>query len=167
MTDSPLRPVALFDPGRHLVENFDSGVAILDDWIVRVAGAAAVAGTAATRVLCRSDTVVGYYSLAMGSIDRISATSRLGRGQPDPVPVLLLARFALDRSEHGSGLGADLLRDALARAVAGARHYGARALVVDAVDANAAGFYRHHGFLTLDGLRLYRRIADIERSIES
>ncbi|MFM7737441.1 MAG: GNAT family N-acetyltransferase [Alphaproteobacteria bacterium] len=167
MTDSPLRPVELFDSGRHVVERFDSGVAVLDDWIARVAGVAAAADTAATWVLCRRDTVGGYYSLAMGSVDRVAAPSRLGRGHPDPVPVLLLARLALDRSEQGSGLGADLLCDALARAVAGARHYGARAMAVDAIDAAAAGFYRHHGFVTLDGLRLYRRIADIERSIES
>jgi len=86
-------------------------------------------------------------------------------GPAEPVPVLLLARLALDRSEHGSGLGADLLRDALVRAVAGAHHYGARALVVDAIDDRAASFYRHHGFLTLEGRRLYRRIADIRRSI--
>lgn len=165
MTDAALRPVALFDPGRHAVEQFDSGVEVLDDWLRRTAAVAAAAGTAATWVLCRGDAVVGYYALAMGGVERSASPSRLGRGQPDPVPVLLLARLALDRSEHGTGLGADLLRDALGRAVAGAHHYGARALVVDAIDDSAAGFYRHHGFLPLEGLRFYRRIADIERAI--
>ncbi len=165
MSDIPLRPVELLDPSRHVVDEFDSGVASLDDWLRRTAAVAAAAGTAATWVLCRGDSVVGYYALAMGSVERGAAPSRLGRGQPDPVPVLLLARLALDRSEHGTGLGADLLRDAVARAVAGAHHYGARALVVDAIDEDAASFYRHHGFLPLNGLRLYRRIADIERAI--
>lgn len=167
MSGAALRPVARFEPGRHLVDRFDCGVAPLDEWLRRTASVAAAAGTAATWVLCRGDTVVGYYALAMGSVERAAAPSRLGRGQPDPVPVLLLARLALDWSEHGTGLGADLLRDALARAVAGARQYGARALVVDAIDDGAAGFYRRYGFLPLDGLRLYRRIADIERAIAS
>lgn len=165
MSDTGLRPVTLFEPDHHIVEHFDSGVERLDDWLRRTAAVAAAAGTAATWVLCRHDTVVGYYSLAMGSVERSASPSRLGRGQPDPVPVLLLARLALDRSEHGTGLGADLLADALVRAVAGARRFGARAVVVDAIDERAAAFYRHHGFLPLDGQRLYRRISDVERAL--
>lgn len=72
---------------------------------------------------------------------------------------------ALDRQEQGTGLGGDLLLDALIRSVAGARHYGARALVVDAIDDRAAEFYGHHGFLPLEGRRLYRRISDIARAL--
>ena len=68
---------------------------------------------------------------------------------------------------HYVGLGADLLQDALIRAIAGARHYGARAVVVDAIDDRAAAFYRHHGFLPLEGNRLYRRVADIEHALRS
>ncbi|WP_057114186.1 hypothetical protein, partial [Mycobacterium tuberculosis] len=83
----------------------------------------------------------------------------------DPIPVLVLARLALDRQEQGTGLGGDLLLDALIRSVAGARHYGARALVVDAIDDRAAEFYGHHGFLPLEGRRLYRRISDIARAL--
>ncbi len=79
--------------------------------------------------------------------------------------MLLLARLALDAREQGTGLGADLLRDALIRAIAGARQYGARAVVVDAIDEPAAAFYRHHGFLALEGMRLYRRVADLERAL--
>ena len=165
MTSSALRPVELFDPDRHSVELFRCGQTVLDDWLRRTAAVAAAAGTAATWVLCRSEVVVGYYALAMGSVERRRVPSRLGRGQPDPVPVLVLARLALDTTEHGSGLGADLLRDALARGVAGGRRYGARAIVVEAIDASAADFYRHHGFLPLGGPWLYRRMGDIERSI--
>jgi GNAT superfamily N-acetyltransferase len=72
---------------------------------------------------------------------------------------------ALDRQEQGTGLGGDLLLDALIRSVAGARQYGARALVVDAIDDRAVEFYRHHGFLPLEGRRLYRRTSDIERAL--
>lgn len=165
MSRAALRPVALLDPDRHDAVSFDSGIAVLDDWLRRTAPVAAAAGTAATWVLCRGKQVVGYYALAMSSIERRTAPARVGRGQPDPIPVLLLARLALDRGEQGSGLGADLLQDALVRALAGARHYGARAVVVDAIDDRAAGFYQHHGFLPLEARRLYRRVSDIERSL--
>jgi GNAT superfamily N-acetyltransferase len=120
-----LHPVQLLDPARHHYDTFDSGVSELDEWLHHTAVLAAAAGTAATWVLCRDARVVGYYALAMGSVEHGGAPSRLRRGQPDPVPVVLLARLAIDRSEQGHGLGADLLRDALMRAVAGARQYGA------------------------------------------
>lgn len=167
MTQPRLRAVELLDSARHDRASFDSGVAELDEWLHRTAPVAAASGTAATWVLCRADRVVGYYALAMGSVEHRGAPSRLRRGQPDPVPVLLLARLALDRSEQGSGLGADLLRDALIRALAGARDYGARAVIVDAINDRAVEFYQHHGFLPLSGRRLYRRLTDIERSIQT
>jgi GNAT superfamily N-acetyltransferase len=161
-----LRPVELLDPARHHFDAFDSGVGELDDWLQHTAAVAAAAGTAATWVLGRGERVVGYYALAMGSVEHGAAPSRLRRGQPDPVPILLLARLALDLSEQGHGLGADLLLDALIRAVAGARQYGARAVIVDAIDDRAVAFYARHGFVSLAGRRLYRRITDIERAFQ-
>lgn len=141
-------------------------MAELDEWLVRTAPVAAAAGTAATWVLCRDRRVVGYYALAMGSVQHEAAPSRLRRGQPDPVPVLLLAKLALHLDEHGTGLGADLLRDALIRAIAGARQFGARAVIVDAIDDRAFRFHQHHGFLPFPGQpRLCRRIGDLERSL--
>lgn len=166
MSKPGLRPVELLDLARHDCEGFDCGVAELDEWLVRTAPVAAAAGTAATWVLCRGRRVVGYYALAMGSVRHEVAPSRLRRGQPDPVPVLLLAKLALDRHVHGTGLGADLLRDALIRAIAGSRQFGARAVVVDAIDDRAFAFYRHHGFLPLAAEhRLYRRIGDLEQAL--
>jgi GNAT superfamily N-acetyltransferase len=168
LSKSGLRPVELFDPARHHCDDFACGVAELDDWLVRTAPVAAAAGIAATWMLCRGPRVVGYYALAMGSVGHEGAPSRLRRGQPDPVPVLLLAKLALDRQVHGTGLGADLLRDALIRAIAGSRQFGARAVVVDANDDRAFAFYRHHGFLPFaGGHRLYRRIGDLERALGS
>src|SRR6185437_16890199 len=93
------------------------------------------------------------------------APARLRRGMADPVPVVLLARLALDRAERGAGLGGDLCIDALRRCVRGAREFGARAVVVDAIDQNAAAFYRHFGVLELEGLRLWRRTSDVERAL--
>jgi predicted N-acetyltransferase YhbS len=167
LTTPRLRPVELLDPSRHSCDAFDCGVPALDAWLQRTAPLAASAGTAATWVLCRGARVVGYYALAMGSVEHRGAPSRLRRGQPDPLPVLLLAQLALHRSEQGTGLGADLLRDAMLRAVGGARQYGARALIVDAIDDRAAAFYLRHGFLPLGGQRLYRRMADIERALQA
>ncbi len=165
MSEPGIRPVELLVPAHHECDGFDCGVAELGEWLGRTAPVAAAAGTAATWVLCRGYRVVGYYALAMGSVGHAVAPSRLRRGQPDPVPVLLLAKLALDRQEHGTGLGADLLRDSLIRAIAGSRQFGARAVVTDAIDDRALAFYEHHGFVRFPGKsRLYRRIRDIERS---
>jgi predicted N-acetyltransferase YhbS len=166
LSQQRLRPVEFLDPARHDHEAFDSGARELDDWLRHTAVVAAAAGTAATWILRRGDRVVGYYALAMGGVEHRGAPSRLRRGHPDPIPVLILTRLAIDRSEQGRGLGADLLRDALIRAVVGARQYGARAIIVDAIDDRAFAFYRHHGFLLLSGQRLYRRITDIQRSVQ-
>ncbi|AGL28247.1 hypothetical protein J113_19435 [Mycobacterium tuberculosis CAS/NITR204] len=166
MSTPALGPVELLDPDRHDTARFSSDVEVLDHWLRRVAPVAAAAGTAATWVLCRGRRVVGFYALAMGSIERIRVPSRPGRGQPDPTRSQCSSSLAW-RSPPGpgTGLGGDLLLDALIRSVAGARHYGARALVVDAIDDRVAEFYGHHGFLPLEGRRLYRRISDIARAL--
>jgi GNAT superfamily N-acetyltransferase len=118
-------------------------------------------------VLCRGDHVVGYYALAMGSVSHHSAPSRLRRGMPDPVPVVLLARLALDRSQQGNSLGGHLLVDALRRCVRGGKEFGARAVVVDAINDDAVGFYKHFGFHTLEDRRLWRRLSDIAQALGS
>jgi predicted N-acetyltransferase YhbS len=165
LSQEPLRPVAAL-AATHELPAFASGVPALDLWLQRSARTAAAAGTAATYVLCRSTRVVGYYALAMSSVAHAGAPPRLRRGMPDPVPVVLLARLALDRSEHGKALGGHLLVDALRRCVRGGHEFGARAVVVDAIDDDAAAFYRHFGFRELDERRLWRRMTDIERSLE-
>lgn len=139
----------------------------MDRWLRSSARVAGAAGTAATYVLRRGDRIVGYYALAMSAITQEGAPSRLRRGMPDAVPVVLLARLALDRSEHGTGLGGHLLIDALRRCVRGGHEFGARAIVVDAISEEAAHFYEHFGFRKLDEARMWRRIGDIEMSLES
>ncbi len=164
MSADPLRPVEPLGDD-HGVDDFSSGVESLDRWLRQSARTAAAAGTAATYVLCRGDQVVGYYALAMSSVGHAGAPGRLRRGMPDSVPVVLLARLALDSGERGTGLGGELLIDALRRCVRGGREFGARAVVVDAIDADAEGFYRHFGFKDLDQQRLWRRLSDIERAL--
>lgn len=156
----PLRPVELLGDN-HAVDEFDCGVAELDRWLQRSARVAASTGTAATYVLCRGDRVVAYYALAMSSIAHERAPSRLRRGMPDPVPVVLLARLAIARSEQGRKLGGHLLVDALRRGVRGGREFGARAVVVDAINDDATTFYAHFDFHQLEGRRLWRRPSDV------
>jgi GNAT superfamily N-acetyltransferase len=159
-----LRPIeALGDD--HRLEDFDCGIDALDRWLRQSARVAAASGTAATYVLCRGERVVGYYALAMSCVGHERAPSRLRRGMPNPVPVVLLARLALDRAEQGQSLGGHLLVDALARCVRGGDEFGARAVVVDALSPKAADFYCHFGFRDLDERRLWRRLADIAQAL--
>jgi len=102
----------------------------------------------------------------MSSIGHQQAPSRLRRGMPDPVPVVRLARLALDRSEQGRALGGHLLVDALRRCARGGRQFGARAVVVDATTEAAANFYLHFGFHRLEDRRLWRRLTDISRALQ-
>ncbi len=87
------------------------------------------------------------------------------RGMPDPVPVVLLARLVLDRSEQGNRLGGTCWWTALRRCVGGGREIGARAVVVDAIDQRTAEFYRHFDFHDLDQRRLWRRVSDIAAAL--
>ena len=116
-----------------------------------VAPTASAAGSAVCDVLCRGDRVVGYYALAMSSVAHAGAPSRLRRGMPDPVSVVLLAPLALDRTEQ--------------RKARGGRELGARALIVDAIDDQASAFYRRFDFDELDDRRLWRRLADVTRAV--
>lgn len=163
MSDA-LRPVRLLSADDD-VDGFDSGAEALDRWLRSSALVAQAAGTAATYVLSRGRHVIGYYALAMSAVAHERSPSRLRRGMPDPVPVVLLARLALDRSEHGTGLGGHLLVDALRRCVRGGREFGARAVVLDAINDETGRFYEHFGFRQLDGSRMWRRIADVEVSL--
>jgi GNAT superfamily N-acetyltransferase len=164
VTLPPLGPVELLTDN-HIIDEFDCGEGELNQWLQRSARVAVSAGTAATYVLSRGQTVVGYYALAMRSIAHDQAPSRLRRGMPDPVPVVLLARLAVARSEQGRQLGGHLLVDALRRCVRGGREFGARAVVVDAINAEAHAFYDHFDFHQLEGRRLWRRLSDIARAV--
>lgn len=164
MNAHALRPVELLSAART-TDPFDSGAVDLDRWLRSSAQVAHSAGTAATYVLCRGNRVVGYYALAMSAVVHADAPSRLRRGMPDPVPVILLARLAVDRSEQGNRLGGHLVVDALRRCVRAGREFGARAVVVDSIDERAAAFYRHFGFHDLDERRLWRRLADIAAAL--
>lgn len=102
---------------------------------------------------------------AKSSVSHAGARSRLRRRVPDPAPVVLLARLALDRTEQRRSLGGHLLVDAWRRCVRGGREFGARAVVVDAIDDQAVAFYCHFDFDKLDDRRLWRRLADVAGAV--
>jgi GNAT superfamily N-acetyltransferase len=130
----------------HELDTFESSVTTLDEWLKRRARRNEAEGASRTFVVCADRRVVGYYSLAAGSLLHTAATGKVRRNMPDPVPALLLGRLAVDRAWQGKGLGADLLSDAVLRAVGAAETIGVRAILVDAISDEAKAFYEKHGF---------------------
>lgn len=130
----------------HHLDAFASGVAALDEWLKRRARRNEAEGASRTFVVCAGRRVVGYYSLAASSILHAMAAGRVRRNMPDPVPALLLGRLAVDRAWQGKGLGADLLSDAVLRAIGASESIGVRAILVHAISDGAKTFYEKHGF---------------------
>jgi len=133
----------------HQMEAFDCAKPALTEWLLRHARQAQGSGSARTFVVCDGDRVAGYYSLTVGQIDTLEAPERVRRGMGQyPIPLIILARLAVDQIYQGRGLGASLLQDAIRRALAVAEHAGIRALLTHPLDAEADAFYRRFGFET-------------------
>ncbi len=128
------------------VTSFSSGEPSLDDYLRKRALANHVQGGSRCFVTCRDGRVVGFYALASGSVAHADAPGRVRRNMPDPVPVILLSRLAVDRKEQGRGLGSHLLRDAIGRCVQAADSIGLRAILVHALHDEARAFYVHFDF---------------------
>lgn len=140
-------PVKKLDAS-HEVDAFDCGKEPLNRFLQRHALVNQKAGSAQTWVVCRGEQrVVGYYSLAVGAVEHAGAPGRVSEGLArHPIPVMLLARLAIDRSEQGKGLGRALLRDALLRTAQAADIAGIRALLVHAKDDEARAWYERFDF---------------------
>jgi len=154
----------------HDVSTFDCGKASLNDWLRRFALTNQQNDSARTYVLHRAGKVVGYYSVSAGSVRKEESPDRIAKGlAKHPIGVILLARLAVDRSEHGAGLGKILLADAVSRALAAADAIGARAILVHAIDDQAAAFYRKFGFepSPLDPKQLMLLMKDIRATLKS
>jgi predicted N-acetyltransferase YhbS len=156
---SDLRPIEPLDSKRHHAERFDCGQPSLNRWLQSYAGQSQRRDVARTFVVTDQRlNVVGYYTLVAGQVEHPAATPSVSAGASRhyPIPVCLLARLAIDNAWQGRGIGSDLLRDALRRAVAAADQIGIRAVLVDAIDEAAARFYHRYGFeaATEDGLTL-------------
>jgi len=152
--------------GKHALDEFDCGEQSLSTWLHRYARHAEAARSAKVYVTTDGSSVVGYYALAAGEITPAKGTARLLKGQPpgQSVPVVILARLAVDADHQGRGLGRSLLQNALLRCAHAAREVGVRALVVHAHD-EATGFYEAFGFepSPTDPTHLILLMKDVEK----
>ncbi|WP_109476517.1 GNAT family N-acetyltransferase [Paraburkholderia sp. C35] len=131
----------------HDVASFSCGKAELDHWLQRRALSNHESGASRVFVtIDREGRVYGYYALAAGAVAHTEATGNVRRNMPDPIPVVVLGRLARDTNAKGIQLGAALLKDAVNRTSAVAKDLGVRAMLVHAIDSQAAAFYESYGF---------------------
>lgn len=158
-------PVLLAD--QHLVDAFDCGVPPLDEWLKRRARGNAASGASHTYVACEGTKAVGYFALAAGAVDIAATPSRFRRNMPDPIPIVVLGRLAVDRSQQGKGLGRALFRDAGLRVLQAAGIIGVRGLLVDAISEDAKSFYLALGMAVspIDPMTLMVTLADLRASL--
>jgi GNAT superfamily N-acetyltransferase len=146
MTILDLTPPAPIASDLELAD-FDSGELSLDEWLKKRALKNHAAGASRCFVLCSGKIAIGYYSLSAGAISHEVAPKAMRRNMPDPLPILLLGRLAVDRRYHNQGLGSALLRDAMLRTVNVSRDAGVFAILVHALSDQAKQFYLSRGFV--------------------
>lgn len=163
MTLSPPEPLTV----HHDTEAFASGVESLDTWLKRRALKNQATGASRTFVACEGRRVIAYYALATSSITVDDASGRFSRNMPNPIPVVVLGRLAVDRSLHGKGLGRALVRDAGLRVIQAADTLGIRGIIVRALSLEAKAFYEQVGFdpSPLDPMLLMVTLADLNSSL--
>jgi GNAT superfamily N-acetyltransferase len=158
---------------RHLhpddeLSSFSSGEPSLDQWLRQFAHHAEAMRSGRTWVWTRAGSVVAYFTLAGHIIEREDLPRGVGRGSPDRIPAVLIARLALHRDLHGQGLGGTLLADASRRIVDATDIVAARFVVVDAISDDAATFYTHYGYRPMPNTsRLVRKVSDLADDLRS
>ena len=150
------------------VDCFDSGSPILDSWLSAHALQNQDSGASRTYVVREAGQIAAFYSLAAGSVERVNAPGGIRRNMPDPIPVMILARLAVARTHQGRGLARALVRDALLRTLKVSEIAGIRAMTVHAIDARAAAFYKHLGFMPspIDDLIYFARPTSVLAAID-
>jgi GNAT superfamily N-acetyltransferase len=154
----------------HALEGFDCGKPALSDWLVRHARQAQGSGSARTFVVGDGDRVAGYFSLTVGQIDTLEAPERVRRGMGQyPIPIVLLARLAVDLAYQGQGVGFGMLQDAIRRTLSIVEQAGIRALLTHPIDDEADAFYRRFGFepMPLQQRQLILLLKDARRHVGS
>lgn len=156
--------------GDHSIEAFDCGREALNRCLVRFAWTNQQAGAAQTYIGLVGDAVVGYHTLAVGQVTREEAPGRVIKGLArHPLPIMLLARLAVDRRWQGQGVGKALLKDALQRTLQAADIAGIRAMAVHAKDEEAKNFYQRFDFVPspTDPMHLFLLLKDARRMISA
>ena len=131
----------------HNTADFNCDDDTLNEWLSKKALKNQKNKASQTFVICNGDKVIGYYALATGSVERMNTPKSLARNMPNPIPVIVLGRLAIDNEFHGKGLGAALLKDAIQRTIYISENVGVKALLVHAVSDAAKSFYLHHNFI--------------------
>ena len=151
----------------HDLSLFNCGNAALNDWLTKRALSNEESGASRTYVVCSRDRVVGYYALANGAVALTKALGRVRRNMPDPIPVMIVGRLAVDQRWQGKNVGRSLLRDAILRTLQASEIAGIRAILVHAISADAKRFYERYGFSAspVDPMTLMITIADAKQSL--
>lgn len=151
----------------HDLSQFHCGEPELDDWLRRRSLQNEESGASRTYVVCAGQQVVGYYALAAGAVAHADASGRVRRNMPNPVPVMVIGRLAIDVRFQGRGIGSALLRDAILRTVQAAEIAGIRAILVHAISESAKRFYEKSGFIPLpvDPMTLMITVTEAARAL--
>lgn len=140
---NPPEPLA----DHHPIQDFDCGHPTLNEWLHSQALLNQTSGASRTFVVCDEQGVVaGYYALATGSVERLEAPGKVRRNMPEPIPVMVLGRLAVNLNSQNQGIGKGLLKDAVMRTLQVSAQAGVRALLVHAISENAHDFYVSCGF---------------------
>jgi GNAT superfamily N-acetyltransferase len=154
---------------QHQLDTFNCGKPALNEWLLRHARQAQSSGSAKTFVVAHADRVVGYFSLTVGQVDTLDAPDRIRKGMGQyPIPVVILARLAVDRTYQGRGIGIGLLQDAIRRTLLIAEQAGIRAMLTHPIDEEATRFYTRFGFIAspLREQQLLLLLKDARRSLK-
>ncbi|HKY19928.1 MAG TPA: GNAT family N-acetyltransferase [Vicinamibacterales bacterium] len=151
----------------HDLNPFDCGTPELDVWLKRRALQNEALGASRTYVVTAEGRVVGYYALANGAVTHKNVSAKTRRNMPDPIPVMVLARLAVDKPFQGQGLGAALVRDALLRTFNASQIAGIRAVLLHAISADAKCFYEKFGFYEcpVDPMTMMITLAEVEKNL--
>lgn len=152
----------------HQLSQFFCEEAVLDNWLKKRALKNQCLGASRIFVICNEEQqVIAYYSLATGAIESKETPGKVRRNMPNPIPVMLLGRLAVDHRYKSQGLGTGLLKDAILRTLAVAQHAGIKALLVHALSEQAKLFYKYHGFYesTNNSMTLLITLDDAMKSV--
>jgi GNAT superfamily N-acetyltransferase len=165
-TNAISRPELLGE--HHRLDAFSCGVVNLDQWLRQRARKNQLSGASRTYVACEGLQVVMYYALASGAVMVDAAPGRFRRNMSDPIPVVVLARLAVDQRLQGRGMGRALVRDAALRVMQAADTIGIRGMITHAVSAEAKQFYEAMGFepSPLDPMLLMMTQGDLLQALE-
>ncbi|MDX2346549.1 MAG: GNAT family N-acetyltransferase [Legionella sp.] len=151
----------------HQLNDFKSGEMVLDHWLKQRAIKNETEGASRTFVVHENKRVIGYYALATGSVAFDKAPGKVKRNMPNPIPVMVLGRLAVDKAWQKQGIGRGLLKDAVLRTLKISQDAGIRALLIHAISESAKHFYKRYGFIEspIDSMTLMMTMRDLEKSI--